>query len=165
MSHPTVTADVAVVGGGIIGLATAERLTAAGLSVAVLEARDRVGGRTWTDTVDGAVLEIGGQWVSPDQTVLLDLLDELGLKTYSRYRDGESVYIGADGRPKPWLAESWSVDKDGREVTFQIRRGVSFTDGTPVDAEAVRYSLDRFMKLSKQKSNLGPLEKVEVVRS
>jgi peptide/nickel transport system substrate-binding protein len=73
------------------------------------------------------------------------------------------VYIGADGRPKPWLAESWTVDKDGREVTFHIRKGVTFTDGTPVDAEAVRYSLDRFMKLSKQKSNLGPLEKVEVV--
>jgi peptide/nickel transport system substrate-binding protein len=73
------------------------------------------------------------------------------------------VYIGPDGRPKPWLAESWSVDRDGREVTFQIRKGVLFTDGTPVDAEAVRYSLDRFLKVSKRKSDLGPLEKVEAV--
>ena len=72
------------------------------------------------------------------------------------------VYIGPDGRPKPWLAESWSVDKDGREVTFVIRKGVSFTDGTPVDAEAVRYSLDRFLKISKRKADLGPTEKVEV---
>ncbi|GAA3197082.1 hypothetical protein GCM10020255_099730 [Rhodococcus baikonurensis] len=47
------------------GLAAATALRKAGLSVAVIEARDRVGGRTWTDTVDGAVLEIGGQWVSP----------------------------------------------------------------------------------------------------
>ena len=54
----------------------------------MLEARDRVGGRTWTDTIDGAMLEIGGQWVSPDQTALLALLDELGLETYSRYREG-----------------------------------------------------------------------------
>ncbi len=71
------------------------------------------------------------------------------------------VYIGQDGKPKPWLAESWKVDKGGREITFTLRRGVMFTDGTPVDAEAVRYSLERFVKLSKRKSDIGPLEKVE----
>ena len=76
--------DVVVVGAGPSGLTAARELTKAGLSVAVLEARDRVGGRTWTETVDGAELEIGGQWVSPDQTDLLDLLDEQGLKPYSR---------------------------------------------------------------------------------
>jgi putrescine oxidase len=68
-----------------------------------------VGGRTWTDTVDGATLEIGGQWVSPDQTALLALLDELGLKTYSRYREGESVYIGADGTPVRYTGDSFPV--------------------------------------------------------
>lgn len=73
------------------------------------------------------------------------------------------VYIGPDGKPRPWLAESWTVDKGGREVTFTIRKGVSFTDGTPVDAESVRYSLDRFLKLSKRKADVGPLEKVDTV--
>jgi putrescine oxidase len=102
--------DVVVVGAGPSGLTAARELKKAGLSVAVLEARDRVGGRTWTDTVDGAMLEIGGQWVSPDQTVLLDLLEELGLKTYSRYRDGESVYIGADGAPVRYSGDSFPVD-------------------------------------------------------
>src|SRR5690349_10170045 len=89
--------DVVVVGAGPSGLTAARELKKAGLAVAVLEARDRVGGRTWTDTVDGAMLEIGGQWVSPDQTVLLDLLQELNLETYPRYREGESMYIGKDG--------------------------------------------------------------------
>jgi putrescine oxidase len=101
--------DVVIVGAGPSGLTAARELKKAGLSVAVLEARDRVGGRTWTDTVDGAMLEIGGQWVSPDQTALLALLDELGLTTYSRYRDGESVYIGADGTPVRYIGDSFPV--------------------------------------------------------
>jgi putrescine oxidase len=104
--------DVVVVGAGPSGLTAARELKKAGLSVAVLEARDRVGGRTWTDTVDGAMLEIGGQWVSPDQTVLLELLDELGLQTYPRYREGASMYIGADGVPVRYAGDTFPVDRD-----------------------------------------------------
>ena len=89
--------DVVIIGAGASGLTAATKLRAAGLSVAVLEARDRVGGRLWTNHIDGAMLELGGQWVSPDQTALLATLDELGLYTYSRYREGDSVYVNADG--------------------------------------------------------------------
>ncbi len=103
--------DVVIVGAGPAGLTAARALKKAGLSVAVLEARDRVGGRTWTDTIDGAMLEIGGQWVSPDQTELLSLLAELGLATYSRYRDGQSVYIGADGRRTLYTGDAFPVSE------------------------------------------------------
>lgn len=103
--------DVVIVGAGPAGLTAARALKKAGLSVAVLEARDRVGGRTWTDTIDGAMLEIGGQWVSPDQTELLALLDELGLGTYSRYRDGQSVYIGADGTRTLYTGDTFPVSE------------------------------------------------------
>lgn len=86
------TSDVVVVGAGPAGLMAARRLSAAGRSVTVLEARDRVGGRTWSDTVDGAFLELGGQWISPDQEALLALVEELGLDTFARFREGQSIY-------------------------------------------------------------------------
>ena len=43
----------------------------------------------------------------------------------------------------PGLAESWVVSKDGLRYTFKLRKGVSFHDGTPLDAEAVKFSIDR----------------------
>lgn len=104
-----ITRDVVIVGAGAAGLTAANELEKAGLSVVVLEARDRVGGRLWTDVVDGAMLEIGGQWVSPDQEALKETIAELGLETYSRYRDGESVYIGRDGRLKRFTGEIFPV--------------------------------------------------------
>ncbi|MRJ78288.1 FAD-dependent oxidoreductase [Aeromicrobium sp. SMF47] len=97
--------DVLVVGAGATGLAAAYALQRAGRSVLVLESRDRVGGRLWTDEVDGVDLEIGGQWVSPDQEALLAMLDELGLETFERHREGESVYVGLDGERRTFTGE------------------------------------------------------------
>ena len=56
-----ITRDVVIIGAGPAGLTAARRLSQTGKTVAVLEARDRVGGRTWSDTIDGSFLEIGGQ--------------------------------------------------------------------------------------------------------
>ena len=75
----------------------------------MLEARDRVGGRLWTGEVDGAMLEIGGQWVSPDQDALIETLDELGLETYPRHREGVNVYIGPDGAVKKFEGDIFPV--------------------------------------------------------
>ena len=98
--------DVVVIGAGASGLTAATELRKAGLTVAVLEARDRVGGRLWTDDIDGATLEIGGQWVSPDQDALIETLEDLGLETYERYREGHNVYIGPTARSAPSRARS-----------------------------------------------------------
>src|SRR5437763_12129682 len=85
---PILERDVVVIGAGACGLTAATALRRAGASVVVLEARDRVGGRLWTDTGSGALLELGGQWVSPDQTALQETVEELGLELFSRYREG-----------------------------------------------------------------------------
>ncbi|MDJ1372374.1 flavin monoamine oxidase family protein [Gulosibacter molinativorax] len=92
-----ITRDVVIIGAGPAGLTAARRLTQAGKTVAVLEARDRVGGRTWSDTIDGAFFEIGGQWISPDQTAISGMAKELGLELFDRYREGDAVYIAPDG--------------------------------------------------------------------
>lgn len=97
--------DVVVIGAGVTGLTIATDLQRAGHSVQVVEARDRIGGRLRTETIDGARLELGGQWVSPDQEALLATLAELGLDTYERYRDGESVYVDADGTATRFIGD------------------------------------------------------------
>lgn len=103
------TRDVVIVGAGAAGLTAANELRKAGLSVAVLEARDRVGGRLWTDEIDGAMLEIGGQWVSPDQEALKETIAELGLETYPRYREGDSVYVNRAGELTRFTGEIFPV--------------------------------------------------------
>lgn len=130
----TIERDVVIVGAGPSGLTCARTLTKAGLSVAVLEARDRVGGRTWQETIDGAFIEIGGQWISPDQTALSALVDELGLETFSRYREGKSVYISPAGVRTVYEGEDFPV---APETVEQMNRMIRVLDELAAEVGAV----------------------------
>jgi monoamine oxidase len=88
----TLETDVVVVGAGLAGLACARELVKGGRGCYVLEARDRVGGRTLNTTLpNGHPIEIGGQWIGPTQDRLLALATELGVGTYKTYDTGQYI--------------------------------------------------------------------------
>src|SRR3954471_20152961 len=82
----TLKTDVAVVGAGFAGLSAARALAKAGKDVVVLEARDRVGGRTLNHKLSGGeVSELGGQYVGPTQDHILALGKAVGVGTFKTY--------------------------------------------------------------------------------
>jgi monoamine oxidase len=83
--------DVAVVGGGLSGLTAARALQATGRSVLVLEARDRVGGRTLSQRLGEDYYDLGGQWIGPTQTRMEALATEFGLATFPTYDEGKTI--------------------------------------------------------------------------
>ena len=62
------------------------------------------------------------------------------------------VYRGPDGKLVPWLAESWSTARDSKSVIFKLRRDVKFHDGTPFNAEAVKFNFDRIVDRSSRRA-------------
>jgi monoamine oxidase len=84
--------DVVVIGAGLAGLTAARVLRASGRNVAVLEARERVGGRVLNHTFDdGTTVEVGGQWIGPGQLRVNKYVAELGLDTFATYNEGDHV--------------------------------------------------------------------------
>ena len=71
------------------------------------------------------MLELGGQWVSPDQTALLATLEELGLDTYSRYREGDSVYVDAEGVRTRFTGDIFPV---AESTAAEIERLITLLD-------------------------------------
>ncbi|QLG38653.1 MULTISPECIES: ABC transporter substrate-binding protein [unclassified Paenibacillus] len=72
-----------------------------------------------------------------------------------------------DGSIKPWLAKEWSVSEDGKSYTFKLREDVKFHDGTPFNAEAVKFNLDRVIDPTTKAANslalIRPYSSSEVI--
>ncbi|MBF4998327.1 FAD-dependent oxidoreductase [Nocardia sp. BSTN01] len=107
--------DCCVIGGGFAGLTAALRLKQAGRSVALLEARDRLGGRTFTEMrPDGCWIDRGGAWIGPGQDRIRALMGEFGIGSYRQYTDGEAMMV-VDGEQYrytgtiPWTMSPWAA--------------------------------------------------------
>jgi monoamine oxidase len=97
-------ADVVVVGAGLAGLTAAKAVRAAGKSVIVLEARDRVGGRCLSRSLGpGAtdVANLGATFVGPTQHRILALMSELGIGKFNTYANGKLLWY-EDGHGTPY---------------------------------------------------------------
>ncbi|MGX1270648.1 flavin monoamine oxidase family protein [Streptomyces phaeoluteigriseus] len=99
------TVDVVIVGGGLAGLTAARDLVAAGRTVAVLEARDRVGGRVLGLTLpNGGVTEGGGEFIGPTQDRVKALADSLGVATFATYNTGRNL-LHKDGKKTAYATD------------------------------------------------------------
>jgi len=95
--------DTVIIGAGFAGLSAARKLMAQGRgNFVVLEARDRVGGRTKQGTIGDMTIDLGGMWMGPTQTRLKKLADHYGVQSYPTYLDGNAIFrIGARERLGP----------------------------------------------------------------
>ncbi len=92
------TADTIVIGGGLSGLTAARRLTEHGQAVILLEARDRVGGRTYHGPIGERRFDLGAQFVGPTQDRVKALAAELGLQLKPVFTQGKRIWELRDDR-------------------------------------------------------------------
>ncbi|KXT10212.1 hypothetical protein AC579_442 [Pseudocercospora musae] len=110
--------DVVVVGAGLSGLSTAVKLQKAGLRVKVLEARDRVGGKTCSREVLGgrSVCDVGAAWINDsNQSKMFELSQRYGLEVVVQNSEGEFICDEGIGRHKRHPYGTLEADEDGSD--------------------------------------------------
>ncbi|HEU0032774.1 MAG TPA: flavin monoamine oxidase family protein [Kofleriaceae bacterium] len=151
--------DVIVVGAGVAGLVAARELVRADHEVIVLEARDRVGGRTLSRTLDGQTIDLGGQWMGDQHHRLRALAAELGVESFAQHAKGKKILARGDGKlvtfsgflPKIGLLPLLELGGVLRKLE-RLAKGVPLADpmatrdASQLDAQTVADWLDRHVK-------------------
>ncbi len=86
-----VNTDVVIVGAGLSGLYSAYLLKNFNYDVKIIEAKDRIGGRTYTINENGNSIDLGGQWISSKQTRVMNLVKSLGIEYFEQYDKGNHI--------------------------------------------------------------------------
>jgi monoamine oxidase len=108
--------DVVIVGAGLAGLTAARELTQAGHEVCVLEARDRVGGRTLNHHISkGVIAEAGGEYIGPTQNHIAALAKAMRVKTFKTYNEGQDL-LYARGQLSAYPASGLPPDPDVQQA-------------------------------------------------
>jgi monoamine oxidase len=118
-------ADVVIVGAGLAGLVAAQKVTAAGRSVVVLEARhDRVGGRLESAVHAGHAVDLGGAWIGAGHSRAATLASELAIPTWRSHDEGEPVVIhdGRRMRGRGYKLRHALATLEGRRVSRTLDR-------------------------------------------
>jgi monoamine oxidase len=109
---------IAVIGAGMAGLAAAGRLQAAGAEVTIYEARDRIGGRVWTDRAWGVPVDLGASWIhGVTGNPLTRLADAAGAVLHPT--DYESAVAFGAGRERPYPAEPWDILETAQDWAWE----------------------------------------------
>jgi peptide/nickel transport system substrate-binding protein len=108
---------------------------------------------TWADDRESLLLDPRVSQSRHEAQIIMHVFDAL-------------IFRDFDGKFYPWLAEKWDLSKDGKSITFTLRKGVKFHDGTDFNAEAVKFTFDSIQdpKLGSQGAIdfLGPYQSTEV---
>jgi monoamine oxidase len=115
--------DAIVIGAGLSGLSAATQLANANKSVVVLEARDRVGGKTWTINYKDGTLDLGGAWVNENtQRSIVRYAREFGLELFPQNTEGDCLLQLEDGTARRYpYGEPWPIDQAGVEDLANVR--------------------------------------------
>ncbi|HYZ29092.1 MAG TPA: flavin monoamine oxidase family protein [Thermoleophilaceae bacterium] len=131
-------ADVIVVGAGIAGLTAARKLRAAGKSVLVMEAQNRVGGRTLNEDIGGGeIADLGGTFIGPTQDHVAALVKELGIGTFPTYNAGNNVFVRSDGRRETFASNTpvFGTAPADPEVAADVVAAVAQLDSMAADLD------------------------------
>jgi polyamine oxidase len=152
VTEPESDQPIVVIGAGMAGLAAARALHDGGRTVIVLEARDRIGGRTFTADVGDAVVDLGGAWIHGDENnPIAEFAEGRGLSWDAHALDPDLVYDGVEGGvvgPND-LVEVLEVvdgfDEGAEEVAGELGRSGSYSTAieTYLDEIGVEGSLHR----------------------
>ncbi len=134
--------SVVIVGAGVAGLAAARELRANGFEdVLILEARDRIGGRIWTDTIGGNIpIDLGASWIhGVDGNPISAIVRENQIATRPTDYDSEVEHFPVDGRPRLSAEEAlrrfWKLAENQPDSTLQSAYEQYLATYNPGDAE------------------------------
>ncbi len=134
------SSTVLIIGAGIAGLSAARELTRRGCTVSVLEARERIGGRIWTDRSLGIPLDLGASWIHHTQgNPLSELAHEVGAERFETEYNN-IVRYAPDGR-RLNAEENRSIDKTARRLQKKIEK---WQDNYDSDT-SLQVALDRYL--------------------